>query len=134
MAELEDLIWEQASRFLFVPKEQYLAELRTYDVEPVSRDGLLLGAVMRKGPELHFVTFKTGPIGRDIVRRALDPQLDRYGYVETKTPKVDARQHRFNRVMGFVAVGEDQYNVHYRLDRGRSATHHRSTACPLPRS
>lgn len=117
MAAIEDLIWEQASQFLFMPKEQYLEELRTYEIEPVNRDGLLLGAVLRKGPELHFVTFKAAPIPRATVRQALAPQFERYGYVVTKTPKVDARQHRFNRVVGFRPVGEDAWNVHYELRR-----------------
>lgn len=117
MPAIEDMIWEQASQYLFIPKEQYLDELRAYAIEPVSRDGLLLGAILRKGPELHFVTFKTGPISREVVREALAPQFAEYGFVETRTPKVDARQHRFNRLVGFQPVGEDEFDVHYRLRR-----------------
>ncbi len=45
-----------------------------------------------------------------------------FGYVETRTPKIGyERQHRLNGKLGFVRTGEDEYNVHYRLDRGRSA-------------
>lgn len=112
---IEDLIWEQVSQVLFVPREQYLEALATYTIEPVYRDGLLLGAVLRKGPELHFVTFKAGPIPRQVVREALAPQFETYGYVVTRTPKVDTRQHRFNRLVGFRPVGEDAYDIHYEL-------------------
>lgn len=131
MSSLEDLIWQRASEVLFIEKEQYIEQLRTYQVEAVERDGALLGAVMRKGPEFHFVTFgNAARIDRQTVRAVLEPQLAEYGYVLTRTPKPDTgRQHRFNRTMGFVAVGEDEYNIHYRLDRGRSAVNRRAT-CP----
>jgi hypothetical protein len=127
-----DLIWERARETLFVTREQFMAGLAEWQVEAVERDGTMIGAVMRKGPEFHFCT--TGAlarIDRQVIRDVLAPQMERYGYVLTRTPKIDARQHRFNRVMGFVAVGEDRYNVHYRLDRDRSAAT-RSAPCPLP--
>lgn len=133
MNKLEELIWEQASQVLFISKEEYLEHLRGYELEPFEKDGELLMIVMRKEAELHVVTFKAGAITKRMVRGAFTPQLEKYGYLTTRTPKVDARQHRFNRAMGFVAVGEDQYNVHYRLDRGRSAIH-RSSTCQLPPS
>jgi hypothetical protein len=135
MTTVEDLIWQQASQTLFLTREQYLEHLRTFAIEPIERDGILIGAVMRKGPELHFTTFRAGvAIDRQLIRDVLAPQLERYGYVETRTPKPDhTRQHRFNKVVGFVKTGEDDYNVHYRLDRGRSAAH-RSAPCPLPQS
>lgn len=115
MASLEDLIWEQASQYLFIPKEQYMAELAAYSLEPVTRDGRLLAVVMRREDELHFVTFKAGPLSREMVRSALEPQLREFGRVTTRTPKVETRQHRFNRVVGFRQVGEDEYDVLYEM-------------------
>lgn len=128
--DIEDLIWRQASETLFVTREQYLDHLRAYAIEPVQRDGVLIGAVLRKGPEFHFTTFGSGrPITRATIRDCLAPQLVEFGYVETRTPKLGHdRQHRLNVKLGFVRTGEDAYNVHYRLDRGRSAE--RSTPCP----
>lgn len=116
-ATLEALIWEQVSQHLFVPKNQFMAELAAYTLEPVSRDGLLLAVVMRREDELHFVTFKAGPLSREMVRAAFAPQLEKYGYLTTRTPKVDTRQHRFNRLVGFQAVGEDEFDIHYQLRR-----------------
>lgn len=100
-----------------MPKEQYLESLRAFDIEPVQRDGVLLGAVLRREDELHFVTFKNGPIPRQVVREALAPQFEKYGYVTTRTPKVEARQHRFNRIVGFRQVGEDEYDILYKMRR-----------------
>jgi hypothetical protein len=118
MSTIEDLIWRQASKTLFLTREQYMEHLRAFAIEPVERGGTLIGAVLRKNAELHFVTFDTGvPITRDIVRDALAPQLEEYGCVETKTPKLDRRQHRFNEGMGFVKVGEDEFNTLFRLSR-----------------
>ena len=47
--------------------------------------------------------------------------IDREGYVLTKTPKEEERQRRFNEAIGFEKIGEDEYDIHYRLDRMRSA-------------
>lgn len=116
-ATLEALIWEQVSQHLFVSREQYLEQLRAYDLEPVHHKGVLLLAILRQGAELHFVTFGAGSIPRRVVREALAPQLQAHGYVTTRTPKVDARQHRFNRLVGFRAVGEDEFDIHYQLRR-----------------
>lgn len=114
---IEDMIWEQVSQILFVPKETYMEALATYSIERVERDGVLLGAVLRREDELHFVTFKNGPIPRQVVRDALAPQFAQYGRVVTRTPKVDPRQHRFNRLVGFRQVGEDEYDIHFELRR-----------------
>lgn len=122
-ADVRELIWRQVSEHLFVTREQFMAELDQWEIEPrVLPDGAIAGGVMRKGPAFHFFTFGKVSITRQMMREALAPQFERYGYVTTRTPKVDERQHRFNRLMGFVATGEDEYDVHYRLDRIRSAT------------
>lgn len=127
---IEDLIWQQASEKLFITKEQYLDQLRTFAIEPIWRDGVLIAAVLRRGPEMHFATFKTGcPITRPMIRDWFAPQFAQYGYVDVRTPRLDKRQQRINEKLGFVQIGEDEYNIHYRLDRGR-CTVNRSTPCP----
>lgn len=113
--DIRELVWERASQHLFVPKEQYMAALESWDVEPVMQDGELLLVVMRKGDELHFLTVGSRPIRREVVRAVLAPQLAAYGRVTTRTPKVETRQHRFNRVVGFRQVGEDQYDILYEM-------------------
>jgi len=134
MGAIEDMIWEKAAEDLYIGKAEYMAQLATWEIEPVERCGTIIGAVLRRGAEFHFATFGATPrIGRDTVRDVLAPQLAQFGYVTTKTPKPETRQHRFNRAVGFVAVGEDEFNIHYRLDRDRSAVARstpRSMPCP----
>lgn len=116
--KIEDLLWQQAAEVLFITKEQYLEHLCAYAIEPVERDGVLVGAVLRKGAEFHFATFGSGrPITRAMIRDCLAPQLAEFGFVETKTPKTDVRQHRLNRKLGFAQVGEDEFNLRFRLAR-----------------
>jgi len=112
--DLRELVWQRASEHLFVPKEQYMAALDSWQVEPVERDGDLLAVVMRKGDEFHFITFGKR-ISREAIRSVLAPQFRDYGRVTTRTPKVEARQHRFNRMVGFRQVGEDEYDILYEM-------------------
>ena len=132
--EMLKALWAKASETLFISREQYLAQLEGWEIDTVDQDGAPVLIVMRKGPEFHFMTLEaTARLSRGTVRTALAPQLDAFGYVLTKTPRPEERQHRFNKVVGFVQVGEDEYNIHYRLDRGRCAVT-RSTPCPSPLS
>jgi len=81
-------------------------------------DGVLVGAVLTKGPELHFATFgKKWRLTRADIRRYLEPILAEHGHVETKTPADDARQLRFNRLLGFEETGADEFYVHLTLTR-----------------
>lgn len=116
------LFWQKAQETLFITEEQFLASLDGWESEAIyDSNGDLLGGIMRKGPELHFVT--TGKsIPRRIMRQVLEPIFDEYGYVTTRTPKHEERQLRFNRAWGFVVIGEDALDFHLRLDR--------RTACP----
>lgn len=116
--QLLDRLCEQAEESLFVSREQMRASLETWAIEPEIRDGKTVGAVLRRGPELHFATFGE-PISRKTVVEALRPQLEQYGYVETRTPRHLERQHRFNRLIGFHAVGGDAFDIHYRMERAQ---------------
>jgi len=121
MTNLEELMWQQASTKLFCEREQFIEGLRTFAIEPVERDGVLVVAWLRKGPEFHMFTPKSGkPITGKMLAQAFMPQLEKYGYVKVVTPKLDKRQQRFNERIGFVQIDEDEFNIHYRLDRSRS--------------
>jgi len=117
--EILDRIADAALETLFLPREIVMAELRTWEVEPHWRDGRVYGAVLRRGAELHFATFDGVPIGRRTVAAALRPQLDRFGYVETRTPRHARRQQRFNEAIGFRAVGGGPHDIHYRMEKAQ---------------
>lgn len=112
-------LWEQIEPTVFISHDQFVAGLAEWDIEAVRIDGELAFAVLVKGPEFHFASFNTRtPITRAMIRARLDPIIQRHGFCTTRTPKDGAdRQHRFNLAYGFQAVGEDEFMIHYRLER-----------------
>ena len=118
-----DLLWQHRPELLFVTKEQFAAALDGWEIDPRKVDGEIAFVWLSKGPELHFVCTATGKsMPKAMLRDVLQGVLDRHGYVVVKTPKDDARQQRFNRTVGFRQIGEDEYDVHLRLDKfGREA-------------
>lgn len=116
--EIKELLWTSAESTVYITKEQYLAGLEGWSITPHLVAGVLVGAVLTKGPELHFATF--GPkwrLTRADIRRYLEPVLAAHGRVETKTPVEDARQRRFNRILGFEETGADEFYVRLTLRR-----------------
>ena len=85
-----------------------------------------IGAVLTNGPRIHFATFASATIGREHLRRYLGAVIEKHGYALTKTPKTDARQLRFNARLGFYRVGEDEFDIHLRIDHLRV----KETPCP----
>ena len=54
-------------------------------------------------------------LGRPVAIKVLAPQFAENGRVTNRTPKVEARQHRFNRMVGFRQVGEDEFDILYEM-------------------
>lgn len=127
-SEMIDLLWDLKPQLFFVTKEKFVAALDGWTISPWEIGGELTLIVLTKGPELHFTTLGTGrAIPRAVVRDIVQRIIDREGYVTVKTPKLEERQQRFNRAIGFRQIGEDEYDVHFRMDRfGRD----RSAPCP----
>jgi hypothetical protein len=117
MPELSDLLWEKAEPVLFITKDEYLATLAEWVIKPVHLDGELAWITVQKGPEFHFQSVgKTRVMPLRLIREFLQGILSEHGFALTKTPIEDTRQQRFNERFGFHRVGQDQYDVHYRLD------------------
>lgn len=119
---IEDLIWDQVEPHVYIAQEDYFAG---WEIEAVSADdGTLAWAVMTKGPEFHFTSFGEvkHPITVRMIKSRLHPLIERYGFARTRTPKEDARQRRFNDMIGFMVEGEDEFFVTYRIEKvGRPA-------------
>jgi hypothetical protein len=126
MSAVLDALWEQAEPQVFITREQFEHGLEGWTIEPVERDGELVGAFVTRGPELHFATFKRIAVPLRLIRDHLEPIIARHGFVRTRTPKDAPRQQRFNELLGFVAEGEDEFFLFYRMDV--PAWRHR---CPL---
>ena len=126
MADIRELVWQEAAPMLFISREQYFGHLEGWDIHPFEVDGEPVFAMLIKGPEFHLSTFHTGrrfPLKEFMDR--LRVILDEHGHATTRTPLYDlgdtveagGPQHRLNRRFGFVEIGRDQYDVHYWLDR-----------------
>ena len=117
-AELIDRLLEKAEPMAFIPKDDFVRALDEWKIYAVIEKGVMLAIVGENGPRMHFETTGSGkPIPRRIVRVVLQGIIDRHGYAVTKTPKEEMRQRRFNEAVGFKMVGEDEYDIHYKIER-----------------
>lgn len=124
-ADLIELLWKKAEPMFFATKDDFVRGLSNWEIYPIIEDVQILLIVAINGPQMHFETMESGrPITRRIVRSILEPLIEKYGYAVTKTPKEESRQRRFNELIGFVMVGEDEYDIHYRIERVRGGTVH----------
>jgi hypothetical protein len=115
---VEELIWAAVEPTVYITREQYFAGLDGWEITPHLVGGALVGAALSRGPEFHFMTFGAKwRLTRADIRRYLAPILAAHGRVETKTPHEDARQRRFNRILGFEETGADEFYVHLTLRR-----------------
>lgn len=118
MTEVTDLLWAQVEPIVFITREQFDRALEACEIEPVEIDGVLAFAALTKGAEFHFASFDTGArITRAMIWDRLNPILERHGHATTRTPKDDTRQQRLNKLLGFRAIGADEFFVHYRMER-----------------
>lgn len=116
--DVADALWAQIEPIVFIGRDEFVAGLAGWDVEPVRIDGALAFAALVRGPEFHFASFDTGAtITRTMIRERLTPIIARHGFVTTRTPIDGAdRQHRINRALGFRAVGDEEFFRIYRMD------------------
>jgi hypothetical protein len=118
MMDLIGLLWEDSP--LFLTRAEFEKTLEGWTLDPVYVNGEMVGVFVVKGPQFHFSKFSPAyQAGRDILRKYPGQLIERYGYATTSTPKDDARQRRFNERLGFRVVGEDEYDVQYRIDKSR---------------
>jgi hypothetical protein len=112
-------LWETSP--LFLTREEFERSLDGWEIDPVyGVSGEVIGVFLVKGPDFHYAKFDPNyQVGRDILRRYPGELITRHGYATTKTPKDDTRQQRFNERLGFYRMGEDEYDVLYRIDKLR---------------
>lgn len=113
-----DLLWERAEPLLFISKEEFVKQYEGWQIEPVHIEGELAFITITKGPAFHFQSMGTKhQITRKMIRDFLQKLIDQYGYATTHAPIEDARQHRFNLLIGFQFEGERGFDRFYRIDR-----------------
>lgn len=115
--EILDRVWAEVEPKVFISKETFLNNLDGWEIIPIHIESELAFVFMVKENALHFHTMGTGhKMTMAIIRQVFQPILDKYGFVTTRTPKEETRQHRFNAVMGWKVIGEDEYDIIYRID------------------
>ncbi len=117
-AEIAEKIWSQVEGGLFVSRKEFLSSLDDWQITLQEIAGEIAGATLNRGPEFHFVSFgmrKMVPPG--LMKACLQPIIDKHGFVLTKTPKEDVRQHRFNLLIGFSVESTDDYFTYFRMER-----------------
>ncbi len=111
------MLWAQIEPDVYITRDQFVRGLADWDIEPVLIQGGLAFAGLSRGTEFHLVKLDAKRwITLQMLWGLLNPIMERHGFVTTRTPKEDARQHRFNLSFGFYVTGEDEFCVHYRLD------------------
>ncbi len=112
-------LWEKDEPLLFISKEEYVKSLEGWEIVAVpGADGEFAFVALVNGPEFHFQSFGTkAPLTMKAIRGFLTKIIGQHGFAQTRTPKDDERQHRFNRLVGFVAVGEDEFDTIFRIQK-----------------
>lgn len=114
--DIVNALWGQIEPHVFITRDQFARELDNWTMRKIEIQGRPAFITLSKGPEFHFASLDAGHrVTMKMGRAWLTEILDEYGYVTTRTPKDDDRQHRFNRLVGFKAVGADEFFVHYRM-------------------
>lgn len=111
-------IWDEIGETIYLSRREYVESLTGWDVIPKEIDGEIVGATLSNGPEFHFITFGSKkPFSRSFMTDCVQPIIDKYGFVRTKTPKDDTRQRRFNLAVGFVVESTDEYFTYFRMEK-----------------
>lgn len=90
------------------PLDQFSASLEGWDALPVHVDGALIGAVLRKGPELHACVQPVA-FGRWFGRqhfRLITKAIEEHGYAMTSTTTGNATGAAFVERLGFEKTAE----------------------------
>lgn len=117
---LIDIIWARVEPTSFLSKQQFVYGMEGWKISPVWIGGEIAFVTATNGPAFHFQSMGTGhKLSRGMITDFLGKIIAEHGYATTRTPKDDERQNRFNRLFGFTAVGEDTFDIHYRIERLR---------------
>jgi len=117
-SDILERLWLANEEALYITKQDFMASLADWVIEPHYLGGVMVAAALSKGSDFHFASFgEKWALTRADIRRYLNPIMVQYGCVTTQTSKDDARQIRFNKQLGFVPTGEDEFCIHYKLEQ-----------------
>lgn len=122
--EILELAWKQAEPYVFISRDEFLGPFEDFEMVMNNVNGVPAFAGFVKGPEFHYASLGSGsPLHMGAIRAFLEEIIKKEGYAWTKTPADDARQKRFNELIGFKKTGEDEFYVYYRIEQVRPRCH-----------
>lgn len=102
---LEEFVYAAVSGRTSLSKDDFIRQLKEWELKPVEQDGLVVAVVMVKGNEVH-VTVKDGYrgkwLGRGTIRTILGGILEECGSVTTSVSFGNALGREFVERLGFV--------------------------------
>jgi len=110
--------YEKSEPFLFLTEKEFSESFKDWTMicHPDKEDPAFVAFV--KGPEFHFVSMERRvPLSLKTIKDFLRVIIKHKGYALTRTPHEDKRQQRFNELIGFQKISEDEYDIHYRIEK-----------------
>lgn len=118
--EIIRMLWEIDKDKLFISEQDYFNSFSNCELTPIYTDNVITGVVITKGAEIHYQVFGKMVITKAMMRQFLADLILKYGFAFTRVPKDNIRQQRLNERIGFFKVGEDEFDIHYRVERIRN--------------
>lgn len=103
-----------------IPYPEFLALLGCWEAFPIIDQGQIIGALVRRGNELHLgVNRRPRTLATRYLRAVLANTIAHYGYATTKVGKDNPAGVAFCRRLGFETFDEDAKTWYLRCDKPR---------------
>lgn len=103
----------------FIFRDLYLSAMEEWEVRPMIVDGISIGVIAQRGPEIHVSINKDSALkyARRIIRECLTQGIAEHGHMTTRALRGDARTAQFLGRLGFYRVTENSDHVFYRITK-----------------
>ena len=112
---IEEFVYGAVSNRISLSRDEFIAQLKQWELKPVEVDGALAAVVMVKGNEVHVAVkpdCKGKWLKRSVIKRMLAPILDEYGEIVTSVSFGNDNGREFVERLGFVPDA-----VTYRMEK-----------------
>lgn len=103
--DLSEFVYNAVSYRVSLPKEEFLEQLKEWELRPIEIDGKLAAVVMVKENDVHVASseeFRGKWISRRVIKRTLGEILDEYGCATTSVNYGNEPGRAFVERLGFV--------------------------------
>ena len=116
--ECLDMLYENVSQYLAIPKDSYASMLEGWDVSQMIVHEKMVGVAMQKDHEMHVCLTRENAVkyGRRLVKKYVVESIKNMGYITTVSMK-DEKCTRFLERLGFYRTSETPEFINYRLDK-----------------